>query len=182
MAVRSRSRGSGLANGSNGRHHGIVTTTATPQREGQANGRVVHDDPATRATRGREARKRLHRTGIGEWAPASDRPDPTGLLRAQEETRVPELIAIRHQRMLVSPFTFYRGAAVIMAADLGSGANTGLTVQLLRRRPPRQLRGVRLSRALARLRHQRLRRDEPRPVRVGRAAPGGELRDRRSRE
>ncbi len=91
--------------------------------------RVEHPDPDTRAARGRAARKRRHRTGLGEWSPAADRPDPVTLLRGQEETRVPELLAIRHQRMLASPFAFYRGAAVVMASDLGAAPRTGLTVQ-----------------------------------------------------
>jgi uncharacterized protein (DUF2252 family) len=58
------------------------------------------------------------------------RPDPVAVLVAQAETRVPELVPIRYGRMLVSPFTFYRGAAKIMAADLGSTPSSGLTVQL----------------------------------------------------
>jgi uncharacterized protein (DUF2252 family) len=105
----------------------VSDTLATEQP--QSPRRVEHPDPATRAARGRDARKRLHRTGIGEWAPAADRPDPVALLLAQEATRVPELLAIRHQRMLASPFAFYRGAAIIMAADLGAGTDTGLVVQ-----------------------------------------------------
>jgi uncharacterized protein (DUF2252 family) len=61
--------------------------------------------------------------------PSGDRPDPVALLQSQEETRVPELLAIRHARMLASPFAFYRGAAVLMAADLGALPNSGLKVQ-----------------------------------------------------
>ena len=51
-------------------------------------------------------------------APASDRPDPVGLLQAQNLTREPDLVPVRHGRMWASPFTFYRGAAKIMATDL----------------------------------------------------------------
>jgi uncharacterized protein (DUF2252 family) len=62
---------------------------------------------------------------------ASDRrPDPVGLLTAQDESRLPDLVPIRHGRMRVSPFTFYRGAAAIMAADLSATAATDLRVQL----------------------------------------------------
>lgn len=67
---------------------------------------------------------------IKNWAPAKDRPDPVELLREQERDRVPELLPIRHERMLESPFGFFRGAAAIMAADLASIATSGLHVQL----------------------------------------------------
>jgi len=70
------------------------------------------------------------RAALGVWAPAPDRADPAAQLRDQELTRVPGLIALRHERMLPSPFVFYRGAAVIMAADLGAAPSTGLWVQL----------------------------------------------------
>ncbi len=63
------------------------------------------------------------------WDPPTDRPDPVELLRAQEAVRVPELVPIRYGRMLVSPFTFYRGAATIMASDLSSTPRSGLKVQ-----------------------------------------------------
>jgi uncharacterized protein (DUF2252 family) len=61
---------------------------------------------------------------------ASDRPDPVGLLQEQDRTREPDLVPVRHGRMLVSPFTFYRGAAKIMAADLDGTPTAGLQVQL----------------------------------------------------
>ena len=66
----------------------------------------------------------------GDWEPAARRRDPVELLEEQAETRVPELVPIRYGRMLVSPFTFYRGAAYLMAADLASEPRTGLHVQL----------------------------------------------------
>ena len=62
--------------------------------------------------------------------PAADRPDPVALLEEQNATREPDLVPVRHGRMLVSPFTFYRGAAKIMAADLKDTPRAGLTVQL----------------------------------------------------
>ena len=64
------------------------------------------------------------------WKAASDRPDPIVLLEQQDETREPDLVPVRHGRMMVSPFTFYRGAARIMAVDLENTPRAGLTVQL----------------------------------------------------
>ncbi|MET4581532.1 uncharacterized protein (DUF2252 family) [Conyzicola nivalis] len=83
-----------------------------------------------RARRGRAARERAPRSGHAHWEPAEDRPDPIALLEQQATTRVPELVPIRHARMLASPFAFYRGAAAIMAADLAGTVDSGLTVQL----------------------------------------------------
>ena len=79
--------------------------------------------------RGRAARKGTPRSSHGEWAPARDRPDPVKTLEAQVATRVPELVPIRYGRMLVSPFTFYRGAAAVMAADLARTPDSGIPVQ-----------------------------------------------------
>ena len=62
--------------------------------------------------------------------PAADRPDPVALLEEQNATREPDLVPVRHGRMMVSPFTFYRGAAKIMAADLKDTPTAGLNVQL----------------------------------------------------
>jgi uncharacterized protein (DUF2252 family) len=83
-----------------------------------------------RAGRGREARTIVARSAHGEWQPAPGRPDPVALLEEQAADRVPELIPMRYDRMLVSPFTFYRGAAYLMASDLATTPRTGLTVQL----------------------------------------------------
>ncbi len=90
---------------------------------------VVHLDLAQRARIGRAARAAVPRSSHAEWSPGPDRADPAALLAAQETTRVPDLVPMRHERMLVSPFTFYRGAAVIMAADLAASPDTGLRVQ-----------------------------------------------------
>src|SRR3954451_14352525 len=68
--------------------------------------------------------------GRTRLAPAPDRPDPIALLEEQARKRVPELVPIRYGRMLVSPFTFFRGAASVMAADLVDAPRTGVTVQL----------------------------------------------------
>ena len=83
-----------------------------------------------RSARGRAARTEVPRSSHGPWAPASDRPDPIALLEEQAASRVPNLIPIRYGRMLVSPFTFYRGSALIMAADLAATPVSGITVQL----------------------------------------------------
>ena len=92
-----------------------------------------------------------------------------------------ELVPIRYGRMLVSPFTFYRGAAAVMAADLAATPDSGIVGPGLRRRAHLELRRVRGSGPQARLRAERLRRDAARPVGVGRQADGGERRDRRPR-
>jgi uncharacterized protein (DUF2252 family) len=79
---------------------------------------------------GRSKRADVPRSSHGEWRPAQDRPDPVELLEQQAATRVPELVPIRYSRMLVSPFTFYRGAAYLMASDLAGTPRTGLEAQL----------------------------------------------------
>ena len=83
-----------------------------------------------RAALGRGVRATVPRSVHGEWAPAADRPDPVSLLEEQAASRVPELVPLRYGRMLVSPFTFYRGAAYLMASDLAAVPRTGLTTQL----------------------------------------------------
>ena len=92
--------------------------------------RVAHPSVADRRARGLEARDRAPLSCHTGWAPAADRPDPVGLLQDQDATREPDLVPVRHGRMLVSPFTFYRGAAKIMAADLAATPTAGLDVQL----------------------------------------------------
>jgi uncharacterized protein (DUF2252 family) len=93
-------------------------------------GPVHHYRPEERAALGKAARLKTSREMHGAWGPAGDRPDPVALLEAQAATRLPELVPIRYGRMLTSPFAFYRGAAAIMASDLGMMPNTGLQVQL----------------------------------------------------
>jgi uncharacterized protein (DUF2252 family) len=78
---------------------------------------------------GRAARKQVPRRSHGEWEPRADRRDPVAVLAEQAEQRLPELVPIRHGRMAVSPFTFFRGGAAIMADDLAATATTGLSVQ-----------------------------------------------------
>ena len=92
--------------------------------------RVAHPSVEERRARGKEARDRAPLSSHGGWVAAAGRPDPVGLLQEQDRTREPDLVPVRHGRMLVSPFTFYRGAAKIMAADLKDTPVAGLRVQL----------------------------------------------------
>jgi uncharacterized protein (DUF2252 family) len=91
--------------------------------------RIPHLTVQERVALGKAARAEVPRSAHARFAPPADRPDPLELLEAQARTRVPELVPIRYGRMLVSPFTFYRGAAKIMAADLATTPNSGLRVQ-----------------------------------------------------
>ena len=160
--------------------------TSSPGRNA-GNGRqskpkaVVHLTVAERAEKGKAARLAAPRSRQGEWEPAADRPDPVALLEEQAASRVPELVPIRYGRMLVSPFTFFRGAAYPMAADLAAAPRTGLRRAAVRRCAPVQLRRLRRARPAAGVQHQRLRRDAAGPVRVGRQAAGGQLRRGRPR-
>ena len=92
--------------------------------------RRAHLTVEERKARGLAARQEAPRSSHGRWEPAPDRPDPVALLEEQAESRVPMLVPIRYGRMLVSPFTFYRGAALIMATDLAPAPRSGVTVQL----------------------------------------------------
>jgi uncharacterized protein (DUF2252 family) len=92
--------------------------------------RVPHLSVDERQASGKEARDQTPLSTHTGWTPAADRPDPVALLEEQDATREPDLVPVRHGRMLVSPFTFYRGAAKIMAADLKDTPTAGLQVQL----------------------------------------------------
>jgi uncharacterized protein (DUF2252 family) len=91
---------------------------------------IAHPSVAQRAAAGRAARQNATVSSHRGWTPAADRPDPVGLLEEQNRTREAELVPVRHGRMMASPFTFYRGAAKIMAADLKDTPRAGLIVQL----------------------------------------------------
>ena len=82
-----------------------------------------------RIEQGREVRSKVPRRSFGDWEPAANRPDPIEILEAQAAERVTDLIPIRHGRMVASPFAFFRGAAAVMAWDLGAEPDTGLRVQ-----------------------------------------------------
>lgn len=83
-----------------------------------------------RSQRGVAARDQRPRSSLADYEPATDRPEPVALLASQETARLPLLVPLRHTRMSATPFTFYRGAAIIMASDLGSMPNSGLVTQL----------------------------------------------------
>jgi uncharacterized protein (DUF2252 family) len=91
--------------------------------------RPVHLSVAERAALGKAARADVPRSTHAAFEPSPHRPDPVDLLERQAASRVPELVPIRYGRMLVSPFTFYRGGALIMANDLATTPRTGLDVQ-----------------------------------------------------
>jgi len=92
--------------------------------------KIVHPSIEERKAKGKVAREQTDPAEHAGWEPARDRPDPIALLEAQNTTREPDLVPVRHGRMMVSPFTFYRGAAKIMAADLESTPTAGLITQL----------------------------------------------------
>jgi uncharacterized protein (DUF2252 family) len=83
-----------------------------------------------REAKGRAARAHTPRSAHAGWQAGKDRGDPVAILQEQAQSRVPELVPIRYGRMLVSPFTFYRGAAAIMAADLAETPTSGVNAQL----------------------------------------------------
>ncbi len=86
--------------------------------------------PQDRHELGRSRRSILPRSALADFVADTNRVDPVTLLQSQGASRVPELLPIRYGRMLASPFAFFRGAALIMAADLASGQRSGLTTQL----------------------------------------------------
>ena len=115
-----------------------MSTASTPKaarRAGTAGSRdplpspVPHLSVAERVARGKAARVEVPRSSHAGFEPAATRVDAVELLERQAQTRVAELVPIRYGRMLVSPFTFYRGAAMIMAEDLAATPRSGLMVQ-----------------------------------------------------
>src|SRR4051812_26969754 len=92
--------------------------------------KVEHPTLDERHARGLEARTRATPDSHVGWRPAGDRPDPVALIEEQNLRRDADLVPVRHGRMMVSPFTFYRGAAKIMAVDLKETPTAGLEVQL----------------------------------------------------
>ena len=91
---------------------------------------IAHPSIDERRASGEEARNRTPLSSHTGWCPAAGRLDPVALLEAQNRTREADLVPVRHRRMMVSPFTFYRGAAKIMAADLKDTPVAGLDAQL----------------------------------------------------
>jgi uncharacterized protein (DUF2252 family) len=109
-----------------------VTTAARPARpvhRYQLDTGLGHLTPEERAVRGKAARAEVPLESHAEFEPAADRPDPIALLEEQGASRVPNLVPVRYGRMMASPFSYYRGAALPMAADLATTPVTGLAVQ-----------------------------------------------------
>ena len=142
---------------------------------------VAHLNVAERVARGKAARAGAALQPRRVRA-AGGRPDPIELLERQAADAGPELVPIRYGRMLVSPFTFYRGAALIMASDLAATPRSGLTVQCCGDAHLSNFGVFASPERAARVRRQRLRRDAPGAVGVGRQAPRGEHADRRARQ
>jgi uncharacterized protein (DUF2252 family) len=92
--------------------------------------KIPHPTLTDRKAKGKDARERAPLSIHTGWVPAADRPDPVALIEEQDLTREQDLVPIRHGRMMASPFTFFRGAAKIMAADLEDTPRAGLNVQL----------------------------------------------------
>jgi uncharacterized protein (DUF2252 family) len=92
--------------------------------------RAAHPSVDARRRQGKEAGRVTPPSSHSNWSPAEGRADPVTLLEEQNVTREPDLVPVRHGRMMVSPFTFYRGAAKIMAADLNDTPSAGLIAQL----------------------------------------------------
>jgi len=112
-------------------------TVAPKQKPRRSNGAAAaisglraRPTPEQRNAAGRAARNAVSRSSQATWQAPPDRADPVDVLAAQAESRVEDLIPIRYGRMLVSPFTFFRGAAAVMAADLAATPTSGLRVQL----------------------------------------------------
>jgi uncharacterized protein (DUF2252 family) len=103
-------------------------TQAAP-RQGSRTVAAERLSRADRVARGKDARTAAPLESQAEFQPAQRR-DPVGLLLGQAASRVPDLVPVRHGRMLVSPFTYYRGAALPMAADLATTPASGLRVQV----------------------------------------------------
>src|SRR5229473_1685885 len=110
---------------------GVRTADRPPElaHRYQLDSGLGHLTPAERAARGKAARAEVPRDSHAIFDPPPNRPDPVALLEEQAATRVPELVPVRYGRMLVSPFAYYRGAALPMASDLAATPVTGLTVQ-----------------------------------------------------
>jgi uncharacterized protein (DUF2252 family) len=99
------------------------------RKPAQLETKLGHLTPAERAARGAQARAEVPREAHADFKVTASRPDPITLLEGQAKARVPELVPVRWGRMMVSPFTYYRGAALPMASDLATTPVSGLTVQ-----------------------------------------------------
>ena len=101
-----------------------------PLADTPATGGTPHLSDEESRAKGKQARTKVPRDSHATFEPGADRPDPVALLESQAGTRVPDLVPIRYGRMLVSPFTFFRGAALVMASDLSTTPRSGLNAQI----------------------------------------------------
>ncbi len=111
---------------------GLAAGKSRPRKRGARSvpPKVAHPTAAERASKGRAAREQTPRAALAEWDPPEHRADPVALLAGQDASRVQQLVPVRHARMAVSAFTFYRGSALVMASDLSVGSRSGLDAQL----------------------------------------------------
>ena len=107
----------------------MVTATGAPRVRRYRLDSGAGLTPAQRAERGKAARAAAPRSSHAVFDPPTGRPDPITLLEEQATSRVPELVPVRYGRMMISPFAYYRGAALPMASDLAATPASGLTVQ-----------------------------------------------------
>src|SRR5260370_4058476 len=110
-----------------------LVTLKKPESRKPNNGKIpsfsAHRSPAELKAMGKALREKCSRISHAEWKPPHDRPDPVRLVLQADGGRLPELLALRHGRMVASPFTFYRGSALAMAVDLAGTPSTGVIVQ-----------------------------------------------------
>ena len=112
---------------------------------------------AERLAMGKALRDKCPRASHAAWKPPHDRPDPVRLVLKADEGRLPELLPLRHGRMVQSPFTFYRGSALAMADDLAGTPSTGVRVQCGGDSHLVNFRGLAHPREATHFRHQRSR-------------------------
>ena len=108
----------------------MAVDQVVPLADTPAAGAMPHLSDEDSKAKGKQARSKVPRDSHAAFEPRADRPDAVTLLESQATTRVPELVPIRYGRMLVSPFTFFRGAALVMASDLSGTPRSGLNAQI----------------------------------------------------
>src|SRR6266700_2676182 len=127
--TRQRGRQGGTRRSGTARRPEAAPRVAKPSRRYGLDTAIKELTPAERAEKGRKLRERVPRSSHAEFSPGAQRPDPVALLMAQSAGRMPDLVPIRYGRMLASPFSYFRGAALPMARDLSATPVTGLVVQ-----------------------------------------------------
>jgi len=108
----------------------VAVEEVVPLADAPASRALPHLNEEQSKAKGKAARNKVPRDSHAVFEASPDRPDPVALLESQATTRVPELVPIRYGRMLVSPFTFFRGAALVMASDLSGTPRSGLNAQI----------------------------------------------------